>query len=86
MSNLLSFIIFNTDKHEFSSIWKRISCCNDVMNRVDCVIELDVHPQKLHSCTKDIRGITFSVLKIFVLYPEKIHHRCYYMGIPLVER
>ena len=31
-SDLLSFIIFNTDKHEFSSIWKWISCYNDVMN------------------------------------------------------
>ena len=30
-SDLLSFIIFITDKHEFSSIWKWISCCNDVI-------------------------------------------------------
>ena len=31
-------LVYNTDKHEFSSIWKWITCCNDVMNDVDCVI------------------------------------------------
>ena len=36
MSDLLSFIS-NSDKHEFSSIWKWNSCSNDVMNHVDCV-------------------------------------------------
>ena len=46
MSDLLSFILSNSDKHEFSSIWKWISCCNDVMNHVDCVINRDVYPQK----------------------------------------
>ena len=34
-SDLLSFIISNTAKHEFSSIWKWTSCCNDVTNHVD---------------------------------------------------
>ena len=43
-SDLLSFIISNTDKHEFSSLWKWISCCNDVMNHVDCVMKCDVLP------------------------------------------
>ena len=41
-SDLLSFIISNTDKHEFSSIRKWIRCCNDVMNNIDCVIKRDV--------------------------------------------
>ena len=41
-SDLLSFVISNIDKHEFSSIWKWITCCNDVMNDVDCVIKRDV--------------------------------------------
>ena len=31
-------IISNTDKHEFSSTCKCISCYNDVMNHLDCVI------------------------------------------------
>ena len=50
--NLLSFIICNTDKYEFSSIWKLMSCCNHVY----CVIKRDVYPQKMHSCSKDIQG------------------------------
>ena len=41
-SHLLSFIISKTDRHEFSGIWKWISCSNDVMNHVDCVIKRDV--------------------------------------------
>ena len=68
-SDLLSFIISNTDKHEFSSIWTWISCCNNVMNHVDCVIKRDVLPQETHSsskiirvilrfCSKNIRGIS----------------------------
>ena len=69
---MLSFMIFNTDKHEFTSIWKWISCCNDVMNHVDCVIKRDVFPQKMHPCFKiHIRGISFFVLKISVVYQEK---------------
>ena len=63
-SDLLSFIIFNTDKYEFRSIWKWISSCDDVMNRIDCVIKRDVYPQKIHSCSKNNRGIS-----------EKIYHR-----------
>ena len=55
-SDLLSFIISNTGKHEFCSIWKWRSCCNDVMNHANCVIKRDVCP---HSCTKNIRGISF---------------------------
>ena len=71
-SDLLSFIISNTDKHEFSSIWKCIGCPNDVMIHVDCVIKRDVYPRKIHSCygnicvlyiyfffcSKNIRGIS----------------------------
>ena len=55
--DLLSFIS-TSDKHEFSSIWNLISSCNDVMNHVDCVIKRDVYPQKMHSCSKNIRGIS----------------------------
>ena len=58
-SDLLTFITSNTDKHEFSSIWKWIRCCNDVMNNVDCVIKLDFYPQKMHSCSKNIMGYQF---------------------------
>ena len=76
-SDLLSFIISNTDKYEFSSIWKWISCCNDVMNNVDCVIKRDVYPPKIHSCSKNIRWISVFVLKISVVYR---------MVIPLVKR
>ena len=57
-SDLLSFIICNTDKYEFSSIWKWMSCCNDVKNHADCVIKRDVYPQKMHPCSKNIRGIS----------------------------
>ena len=51
-SDLLSFIISYTDKHEFISIWKWIRSCNDVMNNVDCVINRDVYPQKIHRVLK----------------------------------
>ena len=67
MSDLLSFIISNTDKHELSSIWKWISCCNDVMNNADCVIKHDIYPQKMHSCSKTIQGISVFVLKVPVV-------------------
>ena len=70
MSDLLSFIISNTDKYEFSSIWKWITCCNDVMNDVDCVIKRDIYPQNVHSCSKNIRGISVFVLKISVVYQK----------------
>ena len=69
-SDLLSFIS-NTDKHEFSNIWKWIRWCNDVMNNVDCVIKHDVYTQKMHSCSKNIRGISVFDLKIFVVYQKK---------------
>ena len=42
------------------------SCFNDVMNHFDCIIKRDVYPQKMHSCSKNIRGISFFVLKISV--------------------
>ena len=45
--------------HEFSSIWKCISCFNDVMDHVDCVIKRAVYRQKMHSCSKIIPGISF---------------------------
>ena len=65
----MCFIISNT--HEFSTIWKWISCCNDVMNHADCVIKREVYLHKMHSCSKNIRGISFFVLKISVVYQEK---------------
>ena len=70
MSDLLSFVISKTDKHELSSIWKWITRCNDVMNDVDCVIKRDIYPQNVHSCSKDIRGISVFVLKISVVYQK----------------
>ena len=77
-SDLLSSIISNIDKHEFSSIWKWISCCNDVMNHVECVIKRDPLPDdkildwpNLKQIAEDI--LTFCrkcirVLKISVVY------------------
>ena len=82
-SDLLSLIISNTDKHEFS---KWIGCYNDVMNHFDCVIERDLYPQKMHYYSTNIRGKSFFILKIFVVYQEKICHRCYCMGIPFIDR
>ena len=70
MSDLLSFVISNTDKREFSSIWKWITCCNDVMNDVDCIIKRDVYLQNVHSCSKNICGISVFVLKISVVYQK----------------
>ena len=75
-SDLLSFIISNTDKYELSSIWKCITCSNDVMNHVDCVIKRDVYTQKIHSCSKNIRGISKNIY----------YHGRYCMGIRVVER
>ena len=70
-SDLLNFIISKTDKHEFSSIWKWIRCCNDIMNHVDYIIKRDVYPQKMPSCSKNIRGISVFVLKISIVYQKK---------------
>ena len=56
-SDLLSLIISYTEEHEFSGIWKWISCSNDRMNHADYVIKRDVYPQKMHSYSKNIRGI-----------------------------
>ena len=69
-SDLLSFVISNTNKHEFSSIWKWITYCNDVMNDVDCVIKRDVYPQNVHSVSKNIRRLSVFVLKISVVYQK----------------
>ena len=44
--------------------------CNDVMNDVDCVIKRHIYPQNLHSCSKNIRGISVFVLKISVVYQK----------------
>ena len=60
----MSFIISNAVKHELSSIWKQISCSYNVMDRVDCVIKRDVYLQKVHSCSKNIRGISVFFLNI----------------------
>ena len=69
-SDLFSFVISNTDKHEFSSIWKWITYCIDVMNDVDCVIKRDVYPQNVHLFSENIRGISVFVLKISVVYQK----------------
>ena len=69
-SDLLSFVISNTDKHEFSGIWKWIMCCNEVMNDVDCIIKRDIYPQNVHACSKNILGISVFVLKISVVYQK----------------
>ena len=70
-SDIFSFIISNSDKHQFGMIWKWISCCDDVMNHVDCVIIRDVYPQKMHSCSKNICAISFILLKISVVCQKK---------------
>ena len=62
----------HTEKHEFSSIWKWIRCCYDVMNNVDCVIKRDVYPQKMDLCSKNICWILVFDLKISVVY-QKIY-------------
>ena len=49
-----------------------IRCNNDVMYDVDCVIKRDVYPQKIHSCSKNIRGISCFVLK-YPWYIKKIY-------------
>ena len=43
---------------------------DDVMNDVDCVIKHDVYPQNVHSCSKNIRGISVFVLKMSVVYQK----------------
>ena len=71
-SELLSFIISNSHKHGFKSIWKWICCCNDVMNHVDSVIKGDVYPQKMHSSSKIFVIYQFLFLK-YPWYVKKIH-------------
>ena len=85
-SELLSFIISYSDKHEFSSIWKWLSCSNDVMNHVDCIVKLDDYPQKMHSCSKNLRCIFFCSKNNRGISRKNIYQWCYCMGIPLVER
>ena len=66
ISQRLIFFIFidsNTYRHKFSSIRLWIRCNNDVMYGVDYVIKLDVYPHKIHSCSKNIRGISFFCFK-----------------------
>ena len=62
LSDLLSCIISNTNKHKFSSILKRIRCSNDVMNHIGCVMKRDVYPQKMRSCSKK------SVVNLFFFF------------------
>ena len=64
--DLIGFIIRNTDKQEFSSIWKWISSSTDVMNHVDCVMKRDVYPQKMHSDSKNISGISFLFCSTYI--------------------
>ena len=52
----------------------RLAVVNDVMNHVDCVIKRDVCPQKMHSCSKNIRGISFFILKISVVCQKRNVH------------
>ena len=47
-----------------------VTCCNDVMNDVGCVIKRDVYPENVHSCSKNIRGLSVFVLKISVVYQK----------------
>ena len=37
------------------------SYSNDVMNHVDCVIKLDLYPQKVHSCSKNTRVFIYTI-------------------------
>ena len=46
----------------------RLAVVNDVMNHVYCVIKRDVYPQKMHLCSKNIRGVSSFVLKISLVY------------------
>ena len=36
---------------------------DDVMNNVECVIKPDVNLRKIHSCSRNVRGLSFYVLK-----------------------
>ena len=75
----------NTYKHKFSSVRIWIGCNNDVVYDVDCIIEHDIYPQKTHSCSVNIHGISIFVLKISGVYKE-IYHRCYCVDILVVKR
>ena len=60
-------MISNSDKHELNSLWNWISCCDDVMNHADCVMKRDVYPQKMHSSSKNIRGIQKKIQCIYIM-------------------
>ena len=72
MSHLLIYIHSKIYKDEFSSIWTWIRCNNDVMYDIDWAIKCDVYPQMIRSCSKNISGISFCVLKISVVYQKYI--------------
>ena len=40
----------------------------NVMNNVEYVVKRDIYPQKIHSRSKNIRGLSVFVLKISVVY------------------
>ena len=52
------------------------------MSHVDCVIKLDLYPQKMHLHSKNISGKSFFCSKNI----RGIYHRCYCMDIPVGER
>ena len=82
-SDLLSFIFSNTDKQKISStcIWKWISCCNDIMNHIDCVIKSEVSLQKMHSGSKSTLGIDISFFFFFFeKYPWYVKKK-YIIGV-----
>ena len=56
------------------------------MNHVDCVIKRDVYPQKMHSCSKNIRSLSFFLLKISVAYKKYICQDDQGTDIRVVER
>ena len=41
------------------------------MNDVDCIIKGDVYLQNVHSCSKNVHGISVFVKKISVVYQKK---------------
>ena len=47
------------------------------MNYVDCVIKLDVYPQKMHSCSKNIRGTVYDFFVLQVMQ-SNINWHTYY--------
>ena len=62
--NLLSFIISNTETYMNLAVYG-----NGLA--VDCVINRGFYPQKMDSCSKNIRGTSVFVLKISLVYKKK---------------